>query len=148
MSKLISIDTSDNIFREMLNTLKKDVNKKTALIDQEIAAHGELMATSAKNIVAGNAIDTGRLASSISLKKEQFLSYNLVAQTDYAAYVEFGTGKYAAEYVPSLEKEWQDIAIKFKRKKIRNYPARPYMRPSIMAYQKPLKEKIIKILGE
>ena len=151
MSKLIDIDISDNMFKEMLNALKKDVTEKTALIDAEIGAYGELMATSAKNLVSGNdAIDTGRLLNSISLKKEQFLSYNLVAQTDYAAYIEFGTGTYAASYVPSLEKEWQDIAIKFKGKNdpSKPLPSRPYMRPSILAYQKPLKEAIIKILNK
>jgi hypothetical protein len=149
MSKLIDINISDNMFKEMLNALKKDVNEKTALIDAEIGAYGELMATSAKNIVSGNAIDTGRLASSISLKKEQFLSYNLVAQTDYAAYVEFGTGKYhAGSYVPTLEKEWQNIAKSFLKSGNGHLPSRPYMRPSILAYQKPLKEAIIKILNK
>lgn len=148
MSELIKIDISDRMFTDMLNAIKKDVNEKTALIDAEIGAYGELMATSAKNKVASASIDTGRLANSISLKKEQFLSYNLVAQTDYAAYVEFGTGRFAASYVPSLEEEWQKIALSFKKSGNGRLPSRPYMRPSILAYQKPLKEAIIKILNK
>jgi hypothetical protein len=148
MSELIKLDISDRMFKDMLNVLKKDITEKTALIDAEIGAYGELMATSAKNKVASASIDTGRLANSISLKKEQFLSYNLVAQTDYAAYIEFGTGKFAASYVPSLEEEWQKIAESFKKSGKGRMPSRPYMRPSILAYQKPLKEAIIKILNK
>ena len=60
----------------MLNEYKKTVNELSAMMDQEIAAHGELMATSAKYKVP---VDTGRLRSSIHLKKQQFLPmYTLV----------------------------------------------------------------------
>lgn len=136
----ISIDTSDTMFKNMLNTLKKEVNALSAEIDQEIAAHTELMATSAKRMCP---VDTGRLRSSISAKKDQFMSYYLVAQTDYAAYIEFGTGGYASSYVPSLEKEWQEIAAKYKgKRKVQGMPARPYMRPSIQAFIPILKDKI------
>lgn len=140
----ISIDTNDGLFKAMLSRLKKEVNALSAEVDQEIAAHTELMATSAKRMCP---VDTGRLRSSISAKKDQFLSYYLIAQTDYAAYIEFGTGRYAANYVPSIEKEWQDIAIKFKgTRRVSGIPARPYMRPSINAYMPILKDKINEII--
>ena len=142
MAKGINIQVSDAAFQRLLNRYKEKVTKSAILIDRELAATGELMATSAKNMVA---VDTGRLRNSISLKKDQFLSYYLVAQTNYAAYVEFGTGN---GFIPPETKEWSELASKFKGKGIKqvNLPARPYMRPSILAYYPKFKEEAIKII--
>jgi len=142
VAKGINIQVSDAAFQRLLNRYKEKVTKSAILIDRELAATGELMATSAKNMVA---VDTGRLRNSISLKKDQFLSYYLVAQTNYAAYVEFGTGN---GFIPPETKEWSELASKFKGKGIKqvNLPARPYMRPSILAYYPKFKEEAIKII--
>lgn len=142
MAKGINIEVSDAAFQRMLNRYKNKINGNAALIDRELAANGELMATSAKNLVA---VDTGRLRNSISLKKDQFLSYYLVAQTNYAAYVEFGTGN---GFIQPENKEWGLLASQFKGKGIKqvNLPARPYMRPSILAYYPKFKEEAIKII--
>lgn len=138
-----NLNINDARFREMLNEYKKTVNEISAMMDAEIAAHGELMATSAKNMCV---VDTGRLRSSISFKKDQFLSYELVAQTNYAAYVEFGTGKY---FISNGE-PWDGVASKFKGKGIKevNLLARPYMRPSILAYMPSLTKSIENIINE
>jgi hypothetical protein len=138
-----NLNINDSRFREMLNEYKKTVNEVSAMMDQEIASYGELMATSAKNMAP---VDTGRLRSSISLKKEQFLSYELVAQTNYAAYVEFGTGKY---FISNGE-PWDGIASKYKGRGIKevNLLARPYMRPSIMAYMPSLTKAIYNLINE
>lgn len=142
MAKGINIQVSDAAFQRLLNRYKEKVNGTAALLDRELAATGELMATSAKNLVA---VDTGRLRNSISLKKDQFLSYYLVAQTKYAAYVEFGTG---TGFIPPENNEWSALASKFKGRGIKqvNLPARPYMRPSILAYYPKFKEEAIKII--
>lgn len=142
MAKGINIQVSDAAFQRLLNRYKEKVNGTAALLDRELAATGELMATSAKNMVA---VDTGRLRNSISLKKDQFLSYYLVAQTNYAAYVEFGTGN---GFIPPENKEWSALASKYKGRGIKqvNLPARPYMRPSILAYYPKFKEEAIKII--
>jgi phage gpG-like protein len=142
MAQGINIEVSDAAFQRLLNRYKSKVNQSAALIDRELAATGELMATSAKNLVN---VDTGRLRNSISLKKDQFLSYYLIAQTNYAAYVEFGTGN---GFIPPENQEWSNIASKFKGRGIKqvNLPARPYMRPSILAYYPIFKENAIKII--
>jgi hypothetical protein len=142
VAKGINIQVSDGAFQRLLNRYKNKVNGTAALLDRELAATGELMATSAKNLVA---VDTGRLRNSISLKKDQFLSYYLVAQTNYAAYVEFGTGN---GFIPPEKAEWNEIAAKFKGRGIKqvNLPARPFMRPSILAYYPKFKEEAIKII--
>jgi len=142
VAKGINIEVSDAAFQRLLNRYKSKITETGALLDRELAATGELMATSAKNLVN---VDTGRLRNSISLKKEQFLSYSLVAQTNYAAYVEFGTG---TGFIPPENQEWSNIASKFKGRGIKqvNLPARPYMRPSILAYYPKFKEEAIKII--
>jgi len=139
----IKLEISDKNFRDVLNSFKDEVSKRTAMIDQEIAAHGELMATSAKQLAP---VDTGRLRGSISLKKEGFMRYQLVAQTDYAAYMEFGTGRYAASYVPTLDEEWQKIAAQFKRGPGSNLPPFGYMNRSVKAYMPSLIKAINKVL--
>lgn len=143
MATGIKLQISDKNFRDVLNSFKDEVSKRTAMIDQEIAAHGELMATSAKQLAP---VDTGRLRGSISLKKEGFMRYQLVAQTDYAAYMEFGTGRYAASYVPTLDEEWQKIAAQFKRGSGSNVPPFGYMNRSVKAYLPSLIKAINKVL--
>lgn len=143
MATGIKLEISDKNFRDVLNSFKDEVSKRTAMIDQEIAAHGELMATSAKQLAP---FKYSRLRNSISLKKEGFMRYQLVAQTDYAAYMEFGTGRYAASYVPTLDEEWQKIAAQFKRGPGSNVPPFGYMNRSVKAYLPSLIKAINKVL--
>lgn len=144
MAKGFNIEIPDRAFNNILKKYKAKVDDVAYMMDVELGAHGELMARNAKNIVP---VDTGLLKGSISLKKDQFLSYQLVAQKKYAAYVEFGTGQgfQLPEYV-----EWQELAAKYKGKGARqvNLPARPYMRPSILAYWPKFKERVIQILKD
>ena len=138
-----SLNINDARFREMLNEYKKTVNDLSIMMDQEIAAHGELMATSAKGKCP---VDTGRLRASIYLNKQQFMSYQLIAATNYAAYVEFGTGK---GFIPNGQ-PWDGIASKFKGKGIKevNLLPRPYMRPSVLAYIPSLKKSIYNLINK
>ena len=144
MAKGFNIEVSDRAFNNILKKYKGKVDAVASEMDMELAAHGELVARSAKNIVP---VDTGLLKGSISLKKEQFLSYQLVAQKKYAAYVEFGTGQ---EFILPEIPDWQELAAKYKGKGARqvNLPARPYMRPSILAYWPKFKERVIQILKD
>jgi hypothetical protein len=128
------LEVNDYKFNKMLTKLKQTVDETSATVDRELAATGEDMVRSAKNILSSRgAVDTGRLLNSISFKKDQFLSYQFVAQTDYAAYIEFGTGNL---FVNPERQGWVDLAAKYKGKGIKkvNLPPRPYMRPSILAY--------------
>lgn len=65
-------------------------------------------------------VDEGHLRSSISYKKADRNGNNIGVEitvaTNYAAYIEFGTRKFAASYVSSLPAEWKDFAAKFKGK--------------------------------
>jgi HK97 gp10 family phage protein len=61
-------------------------------------------------------VDEGRLRNSISYQRKKGLFVEVIAQVDYAAYVEFGTRKFAAQYVSKLPNDWQTYAATFKGK--------------------------------
>jgi HK97 gp10 family phage protein len=130
---------ADGIFFENQNKifdkLKADLNKYSEdlvkQIDAEIYASVEEMATKAKQ--KAPATPSGRLRASIKAEKDpnSKLAYDLVAKVRYAAYVEFGTGPFAKEYVPSLDSEWQEYAATFKTSKPGHTPAQPFFYPSV-----------------
>lgn len=117
-----------NGLQETLAKLKNEGNDIKKQVDFAIGANVEAMASESKNRVA---VDTGRLKNSISASKLKDFTYELVAQANYAAYVEFGTGNL---FVQLPEAYWNDLASQFKarpRKRLVNLPPRPYFRPSV-----------------
>lgn len=78
------------------------------------------VATDAKSLVSNNSSDEGNLVNSIRPKYAKLSGgmgkVSVVANTSYAAYIEFGTRKFASSYVPTLPQNWQDIASKAKGK--------------------------------
>lgn len=128
--------------QDTLNRLRKSADDIAQEVDDELAAGVRMMEKSAKRLAP---VDTGRLRSSISTSRVQFLTWELVAQTEYAAYVEFGTGG-LVDVPPGLE----DYALQFKGKGIRqvNLLARPYFFPSIRAYIPEVVRNIKKVLNE
>lgn len=60
--------------------------------------------------------DEGILARSINFDPATDYTVFLNVNVDYAAYVEFGTKKFAAAYVGGLPPDWQTFAAQFKGK--------------------------------
>lgn len=58
-------------------------------------------------------VDEGFLRNSITFEQGD-LVVEVIVTAHYAAYLEFGTRKFAAEYVSTLPIEWQDFAAQFK----------------------------------
>ena len=112
--------------KETLTKLNKEEVKVENALDFAIGIGVDQMATEAKNKVV---VDTGRLRASISSNKVKKFFYELAAQVKYAAYVEFGTGKYYINYGG----EWNVLASQFKGKgkKEVNLLPRPYLYPSV-----------------
>ncbi len=79
-------------------------------------AFGERVVQDAKQLVASNSSDEGHLLGSIGYSKGSNLSVEIVAATVYAAYIEFGTRRYAAQYVATLPQDWQSYASTFRGK--------------------------------
>lgn len=68
-----------------------------------------------ENLRQQKAINNGQLVNSIiALPVGDDLSVIIQAGASYAPYIEFGTRKFAAEYVAGLPKEWKDIASQYK----------------------------------
>jgi len=115
----------DKLFKNIKNATEKLINE----LDAEMAASVEEMATKSKQRAP---VDTGLLRNSITSKKDNLLSYRLKSNVRYAAYVEFGTGPFAKQYLPQLEEDWQKYAALFKSKKRDgNTPAQPFFYPSV-----------------
>ena len=125
-----------------LKKLKDNYNAAAQEIDAEMAATSENITTTAKQILPAN---LGQLRTSLYAKGSKF-NYEVGSRLDYAAYIEFGTGPYAAKYVPSLEKEWQDYAATFKKSKPGNTFQHPYFYPSIKSWTIVLYDNILRII--
>lgn len=91
--------------------LATDANKnaKIALVD-----FGTRVETEAKRNAPAN---EGKLRSSINTTFDnKTFTIKITVATDYAAYQEFGTRKFAAAYVGTLPQEWRTYAATFKGK--------------------------------
>lgn len=125
--------------KEALNKVKGNFNKIADEIDMEMGDGVERIVAQAKTLLPAN---FSRLRSSLYVTKLGKFNYELGSNVNYAAYVEFGTGGYAAKYVPSLEPEWQAFALTYKTPNPGNLPANPYLYPSIIIGQQNILKNI------
>lgn len=89
--------------------IKSDIQSS---LKDELNAFGLAVVRDAKKNAP---VDEGHLRNSISHNLNG-LTVEVVVATDYAAYVEFGTRKFAQNYVSSLPAEWQEFAKQFQGK--------------------------------
>lgn len=89
--------------------VKEEVEK---ILKREFTTFGIKTVTSAKRKAP---VDEGALRNSIAFKLEG-LQVEITVGVNYAAYLEFGTKKFAAAYVSTLPLEWQAFAAQFKGK--------------------------------
>lgn len=119
----IKFEGLDQTIKELKNTVS-DIEEK---VDFAFGINVDAMATEAKNRVP---VDMGRLRSSITSNKVSKYNYELVAGVYYAPYIEFGTGKYAASYVKSIDPEWTKLAFQFYVNGKGRIPEKPFLYPS------------------
>lgn len=100
------IDVKGDIGKK-LNKLKDDALQ---IINDELEAFGLRTVNDAK---INAPVDEGFLRNSITYEKSNLIVEIIVA-ANYAAYLEFGTRSFAAEYVSTLPPTWQEFAAKFK----------------------------------
>jgi HK97 gp10 family phage protein len=131
--------------KEALDKVKSDFKKKSAMLDAEMGNTMEKIALEAKQNLPNN---FSQLRASINVKKIGEFNYTIGSNMNYAAYVEFGTGKYAANYVPTLEPEWQRFAETYivnRKGKTRDYP---YLYPAFQTNIPILIKKIQEIVNK
>lgn len=105
----ISLNTQE--FKASLEKLIPQIEAKASKF---LNKHAQNMATKAKQRAPK---DETTLGNAISATTDKPLEKHIVANTPYAAFVEFGTGKYAAQYVSALPNDWQSYAAQFKGQK-------------------------------
>lgn len=80
-------------------------------LDQAMTKSAVRIATAAKKRAPH---DMGLLRNSISADTSRKLDKRVVADVFYAPFMEFGTGKFAAQYVATLPTDWATYAATFK----------------------------------
>lgn len=106
----IDIQNLPNL-KAKLAQIPQNVGKQ---VKAELEAFGFATVEQAKRLAP---VDEGHLRSSISHKVvtvDKGLVVEIVVATDYAAYLEFGTRKFAAAYVSTLPPDWQTFAATFR----------------------------------
>ena len=131
------------VFNKLFKDLDKYAKDVIQELDAEMAAGVQDMATEAKRLAP---VDDSTLKNSIIAEKDKELAYNLKANARYAAYVEFGTGPYAERYVPSLDQEWQEYAIDFKKTNPGHTPQKPFFYPSVNKFFPLMIERMKKVI--
>lgn len=139
-------------FNRSLNDLDKAFIERIDKIEKEFRRSMSKMAQDAKRDAPIGVLGPtpGRLADSISWDEPSKLSFELRADVPYAAYVEFGTGKYARAELGRRQggQYWRDIAAPFKGKKDGNMPSQPFFYPNVNKELPKLIERIKKILSK
>lgn len=97
----------------VINKLQEMSNDPTGKIQPALNDWADNVSLNAKQLVSSNSSDEGNLLRSI------FPVYvvggaSVVAAAKYAAYIEFGTRKFASSYVSSLPDTWQELASQAK----------------------------------
>lgn len=86
---------------------KTEVDKK---VNEALNSFGNAVRTTALQLAP---VNEGRLRQGIFYQVGN-LQVTIGCNVDYAAYLEFGTRKFAAKYVSSLPAEWKEFASQYK----------------------------------
>lgn len=95
---------------EVKNNIQKITQQAQTKVQNALNTFGVNTVADAKT---NSPIDEGFLRNSITFD-EKVLEVEVVVAANYAAYLEFGTRKFAAAYVNSLPAEWQKFAEQFR----------------------------------
>lgn len=112
------------IFEEELESAARDINAKA---------------------VAKVPVDMGFLRASATVEGSK-LVWRVYFTSEYAPYVEFGTGQFARDTVAPYPKEWQDHAMEFFRTGNGQMPAQPFFYPAVREAMAKIDEVIDKAL--
>jgi HK97 gp10 family phage protein len=138
MSKPLYVKVNNTYFNKALNKLKDLQNDFTEEVDIELAA----ASVDIERIAKQNApVDTGRLRAAISANKVSLLRHEVRVATNYAAYVEFGTGQKYKTYEPKLTNEFKNIAADFFKTGKGTTRPQPYLYPAVKVVLKDFKKR-------
>lgn len=94
-----------------INGVNQTIAKINKFAERKIVKLDKIMDSSLKIMSSqANVNAPGDIKGTVKSQKVEVLNYNIGSEVPYAAYVEFGTGPAASNYVPSLPPEWQEVA--------------------------------------
>ena len=104
---------------DITGDIKGIIKEKTKRLLQEVEDavndFGQDTVNDAKRLAPVNEGFLRNAISYVPVKSgSSLIEVEIVVAADYAAYVEFGTRKFAAQYVATLPSEWQTFAAQFK----------------------------------
>jgi len=100
-------------FEGLQKKLKDMPGALTNIVSDVLTTNAEAIAKNAKSNAA-TFKDMGGLGSSISADVSKPLEKRISVNANYAAFVEFGTGKFAAQRVGTLPADWQAFAAQYR----------------------------------
>ena len=143
MSFVYSLVGAD-LLKKQLSAYAKDIQTRVKAEIEDTARNIESKAI--RRAPAGEAGTI--LRQGISAKQINDQTWEVTSNAKYSAYVEFGTGVYAAGYVPSLPAEIQAYAKTFYVNGQGTLPATPFLFNSFMEERINLIKEIKKILND
>lgn len=139
MGFTIDIEGSLN---KRLDEMTEEVKR---VLQDELNAFGFDTVAMAKNLAP---VDMGTLRNLIGFTPlSAEIGILLYAAASYSSYIEFGTGRYAALYVPTLDPEIQAYAREFFINGKGWIPPHPYLFPAIEAQRLELLQRLKANLG-
>ena len=119
---------------------KNDVNKALFKFGVNVERDAKQMAP----------VDEGRLRNAIFYQIGD-LEVTVGCSVNYAAYLEFGTRRFASEYVSNLPADWQELAGKFKGNSssgAMGIPAQPFLYPAVEKNRQQLINDISELINK
>jgi phage protein, HK97 gp10 family len=111
MANSITIDIAEIIKGvEKLKLMEKVLAER---VDEVLNENAKDIATTAKDLAP---VNLGGLRASINPDNSKLLEKHITVNAFYAPFIEFGTGRYAAQYVSTLPADWKTYAAQFRAK--------------------------------
>ncbi len=142
MSFSFSLLGTDALEKRLKDYSKKIQNR----VEEEIEATAQDIRAKAVRRVPVQLKDGGTLKQGITIRPVSKGVWEVASNANYSAYVEFGTGVYAASYVPTLPKEIQEYARQFYVNGKGTIPARPFLFNSFLEERVQLVKRIKEII--
>lgn len=137
----MNVDFKGNIAEE----LRKYRDVKVAEIKDVINESALMIESGAKQLAP---VDTGRLRSSIqTFVSDDGLSYNIGTKVNYAVYVEFGTGKYAAKG-DGRQTPWVYRDRKGRFHRTSGSPPQPFLHPAFEGEVPKFRRRLREVLSK
>lgn len=142
--KMFTVQPRTRSIKEAMDAVRKRGSQYDKAVMQVVHNAAIAIATQAKrNVRASGAIDRGDLWTSIQPELDTGKpSANVNSRLEYAAYVEFGTGRFAAAYTATRTGEERNYAKTFYKTGRGRMRSRPFLFPALDSLRASIVQKL------